>query len=66
MRDTVLKFEARRVGEEIVLHGIDQERTMRWTFYDIGADHFLWRNETEQSDGSWRVQQRFSAARMLF
>ncbi|GAA2191123.1 hypothetical protein [Micromonospora lupini] len=52
-------FRAARVGEQIVLDGGD----LRWTFSDIGADEFRWRNEARQPDGTWRVQQTFQVWR---
>jgi hypothetical protein len=48
-------FLASAVGPEIVLDGGD----LRWTFSDIEADGFRWRNEAQRPDGSWWLQQEF-------
>ncbi|MFG1917430.1 hypothetical protein [Micromonospora sp. NPDC048898] len=48
-------FLASPVGEQIVLDGGD----LRWTFSDIEADEFRWRNEARQPDGTWRLDQTF-------
>jgi hypothetical protein len=48
-------FLASRIGGEIVLDGGD----LRWTFSDIEADAFHWRNEAQQHDGTWQLQQTF-------
>jgi hypothetical protein len=53
-RRRVHTFLARPAGEEIVLDGGD----LRWTFSDIAADSFAWRNEARDG-GSWRLQQTF-------
>ena len=57
-RRRVHTFLASRSGAEIVLDGGD----LRWTFSDIEADTFSWRNEAR--DGArWRLQQTFSVWR---
>src|SRR5262249_14351613 len=48
-------FLASRIGPEIVLEGGD----LRWTFSDIEADAFRWRNEAQRPDGTWWLQQAF-------
>ncbi|WP_433833043.1 hypothetical protein ACQP2E_17780 [Actinoplanes sp. CA-015351] len=52
-------FRAAAEGTEIVLDGGD----LRWTFSDITADAFRWRNEARQPDGTWVVQQTFEVWR---
>lgn len=54
-------FQASRVGEQIVLDGGD----LRWTFSDIAADAFRWRNEAQRPDGTWRLQQTFRVWRRV-
>lgn len=54
-RHRVHTFLARRIGTEIMLDGGD----LRWTFHDIETDAFRWRNEAQQPDGEWRLQQEF-------
>ena len=57
-RRRVHTFLASRSGAEIVLDG----GNLRWTFSDIEADTFSWRNEAR--DGArWRLQQTFSVWR---
>jgi hypothetical protein len=53
-RHRVHTFLATQVEDEIVLDGGD----LRWTFSDIAADAFSWRNEARH-EGSWRLQQTF-------
>jgi len=48
-------FRASRVADDIVLDGGE----LRWTFSDIEAGAFRWRNEAQRPDGSWRPQQTF-------
>lgn len=52
-------FLAAPAGERIVLDGGD----LRWTFSDIAADTFRWRNEARLPDGTWRLQQTFEVRR---
>jgi hypothetical protein len=54
-RRRVHTFLARQDSAEIVLDGGD----LRWTFSDIESDAFCWRNEAQQPDGEWRLQQTF-------
>ena len=51
-------FLASRSGAEIVLDG----GNLRWTFSDIEADTFAWRNEAREGD-DWRLQQTFTVWR---
>jgi hypothetical protein len=48
-------FLATRIEQEIVLDGDD----LCWTFSDIEADAFRWRNEALRPDGTRRLQQTF-------
>jgi len=54
-------FLASRVDQEIVLDGDD----LRWTFSDIEADAFRWRNEARRHDGTWWLQQTFRVWRLF-
>jgi hypothetical protein len=54
-RRRVHTFLARQIGTEILLDGGD----LRWAFHDIETDAFRWRNEAQQPDGGWRLQQTF-------
>lgn len=65
-RGVVLTFIARPVGDDIVLEGEDEEgRSLRWTFSEIDADSFLWRNEAARPGGPFVVTQTFRARRAL-
>jgi len=57
-RGRVHTFLASRSGAEIVLDGGD----LRWTFSDIAADTFSWRNEAREG-AAWRLQQTFQVWR---
>jgi hypothetical protein len=54
-RGRVHTFLASAVEQDIVLDGGD----LRWTFHEIEADAFRWRNEARLSEGTWRLQQAF-------
>ncbi|WP_162914056.1 hypothetical protein [Taklimakanibacter lacteus] len=63
MHHVVRTFIARRIGDEVVLETTQGEvPRMRWSFADIGAESFAWRNELWTGNG-WRVQQTFAAKR---
>ena len=57
-RRRVHTFLASRSGAEIVLDG----GNLRWTFSDIEADTFAWRNEAREGE-DWRLQQSFNVWR---
>lgn len=60
----VRRFTARGAAGEVTLQTQpDEKPAMRWTFHDVQADSFNWRNEVYE-DGRWRVQQRFVARRV--
>jgi hypothetical protein len=63
MHRVVRTFIARQVGDEVVLETTQGDvPRMRWSFVDIKADSFIWRNELwARSD--WRIQQTFDAHR---
>lgn len=64
MHRVVRSFIARRIGEQVMLETTEGELPrMRWSFTDIQANAFSWRNELFTGDG-WRVQQTFAARRM--
>lgn len=59
----VRRFIAQRIEDRVVLETVAGEATrMRWSFSEIGADSFTWRNELWDED-RWRVQQTFDARR---
>lgn len=63
MHGIVRTFIARRIGEQVILETTEgQAPRMRWSFSDVQANSFSWRNEL-WTEGGWRVQQTFAASR---
>lgn len=63
MHRMVRTFSARKVGDQVMLETTEGEvPRMRWSFADIKANSFSWRNEVWTESG-WRVQQTFAANR---
>jgi uncharacterized protein len=60
-----IKLRGGPVDDRIVLTGTDIDGSaLRWTFYDISADRFLWRGEISKDDGAtWRVEQTMTVTR---
>ena len=56
-------FIARERDGEIVLEGGDDDARLRWTFSEITADTFHWRNEILEPGGDWRLQQEMRVRR---
>lgn len=54
----------RREGDRIVLLGEDPEGAFRWSFNDIRADSFVWRGETRDEHGEWRLGAEFRLKRL--
>lgn len=64
--DAVATMTARRVGDEIVQDGVDDEgRSFRWVFSQIEVGRFHWRSELQADDGSWKLVQEMDAARRV-
>jgi len=65
-RCVVGTFIARAEGSDIVLSTTREDGTLwRWTFSDLDANAFTWRNERSHDDGAtWTVVQRFVARRV--
>ena len=64
MHRQVRAFTARRIDDRIVLETTQGEMPrMRWSFADIRADSFTWRNEIWTGSG-WHIQQTFDARRL--
>jgi hypothetical protein len=58
-------FTARKLGPCVVLETTpDISPALRWSFHDIAADAFSWKNETRDA-GGWRTQQTFEARRRV-
>ena len=63
MHRIVRTFTARQVGDKVVLETTEGDvPRMRWSFADMKADAFTWRNELWTQKG-WRTQQTFDARR---
>ena len=63
MHGVVRTFTARKTGTMVVLETTPGTApAMRWSFSDITAGTFAWKNEVQAPDG-WRVQQTFGARR---
>jgi hypothetical protein len=63
MHRVVWTFAARQRGPDVVLETTpDIVPVLRWSFTDITANTFLWKNEIRDA-GTWRTQQTFAAKR---
>lgn len=59
----VVPFIGRATGDGILLETQPgAEKTMRWSFHDITADRFTWRNHLHVEE-NWRLVQDFTARR---
>jgi len=65
MNGFLYTFSARKVGDEIVLEGKDEnDAPMRWIFSEIKRRSFHWRAEVSQDAGkSWQLAQEMSVRR---
>ncbi len=50
----IMRFEARKQEDKIVLTGIEDERR-KWVFNEIKDDYFHWQDITVTEDGQWHV-----------
>lgn len=65
MRGAVLTFLAQKSAEGVRLQTLPgQQPALRWSFYDVGTNHFCWRNE-EAVGQSWHTLQSFEAKRQV-
>ncbi|MFF5019392.1 hypothetical protein [Streptomyces sp. NPDC001165] len=56
---------ARQIDDEIVMERAAGSDLVRWTFTDITAETFHWRNERSADGGhTWRLDQEVSARRV--
>lgn len=63
MHRVIRTFTARQRGAMVVLETTtDVTPAMRWSFGDIAAEAFTWRNEVQTGNGWW-TQQTFEAKR---
>lgn len=60
----VVPMYARRIGDEIVMERAHGGTLVRWTFADVTADAFHWRNERSTDGGrTWHLDQEVHARR---
>lgn len=59
----IMRFEARKQGDIIVLTGVEDERR-KWVFAKIEDDYFHWQDVTVRDDGEWEVRFDLYARRM--
>lgn len=64
-RGDLLHMYARQIDDEIVMECATGGDLVRWTFADITADTFHWRNERSADGGrTWRLAQEVDARRL--
>ncbi|MFC9394069.1 hypothetical protein ACFTWS_13040 [Streptomyces sp. NPDC057027] len=60
----MVQMYARQIGDEIVMERAVGGDLVRWTFADITADTFHWRNERSADGGrTWHLDQDVHAHR---
>lgn len=59
----IMRFEARKQGDIIVLTGVEDERR-KWVFAKIEDDYFHWQDVTVRDNGEWEVRFDLHARRM--
>ena len=59
----IMRFEARKQGDIIVLTNIEDERR-KWVFAKIRDNHFHWQDVTVAEDGEWHIKFDLYARRM--
>ncbi|GGU77955.1 hypothetical protein GCM10010275_10760 [Streptomyces litmocidini] len=64
-RGDLVHMYARRIGDEVVMERATGRDLVRWTFSDVTADTFRWRNERSADGGAtWRLDQEVDAHRL--
>ncbi|NOK17529.1 putative glycolipid-binding domain-containing protein [Corallococcus carmarthensis] len=53
-----------REGDRLLLLGEHHGKPIRWSFSDIGPDHFTWRGEVQDGAGNWNLQSCFDMRRI--
>jgi hypothetical protein len=64
VRGAMNTLTGERNGDQIVLNGTNEGKSMRWIFCDIRADSFTWRGE-EEVEGRWRLSSEFKFRRIV-
>jgi len=62
--DAIDLLAGRREGDRIVLEGEKDGHPIRWSFNDIRPNSFVWRGESGESNGSWRLEAEFRLKRI--
>ena len=62
-QEKIMRFEARKQGDIIVLTNIEDERR-KWVFAKIRDNHFHWQDVTVAEDGEWHIKFDLYARRM--
>jgi hypothetical protein len=52
-----------RLGNRIVLEGVDGEKRIRWSFVEITSTSFTWRGESQAENGEWQLGSEFFLVR---
>jgi hypothetical protein len=56
----------KRLGDQIVLEGVNEDRIpIRWSFVDIKKDSFIWRGESQEPPGTWKLGAEFRLNRIV-
>jgi hypothetical protein len=53
-----------REGDRIILIGDQDGRAIRWSFNDITPSSFIWRGESQDESGAWRLGAEFRLRRI--
>ncbi len=58
-------FVAAETADQIIMTGLFNGQDSRITFYDIKTNHFSWKLEFKQADGSWAEVYRIYGSRRI-
>jgi uncharacterized protein len=59
-------LSGKRLGDQIVLEGVNEDRIpIRWSFVDIKKDSFIWRGESQEPPGTWKLGAEFRLKRIV-
>ena len=59
------ELAGRRHDNRIVLEGVNETGSMRWSFNDITPTRFIWRGEEQRADGSWFLGAEFTLTKKV-
>ncbi len=64
IQGVVMTFTGRKVGDEIVLEGKDEDKILKWIFSEIKPNSFLWRSERSKDGGkTWMIEEKMGIRR---